>query len=121
MKPKARLKLGIDILMTFLLLFLMGYQFWGDEAHEWAGAGMFALFIVHHLLNGNWHRNLLRGKYNPTRILTLVIDILLFADMSGLMISALMLSNHVFAFLDISGGISFARLLHMPPPIGALC
>ena len=51
MKPKARLKVGIDILMTLLLLFLMGYQFWGEAAHEWAGAGMFALFIVHHLLN----------------------------------------------------------------------
>lgn len=113
MKQKARLKVGIDILMTLLLLFLMGYQFWGDAAHEWAGAGMFALFIIHHLLNGSWHKNLLRGKYNLSRILMLVINILLFADMLGLMISGIMLSNHVFAFLGISGGMSFARLLHM--------
>ena len=113
MKPKARLKVGIDILMTLLLLFLMGYQFWGDAAHEWAGAGMFALFIIHHLMNGSWHKNLLRGKYNLSRILMLVINILLFADMLGLMISGIMLSNHVFAFLGISGGMSFARLLHM--------
>ena len=113
MKPKARLKVGIDILMTLLLLFLMGYQFWGDAAHEWAGAGMFALFIIHHLLNGSWHKNLIRGKYNLSRILMLVINILLFADMLGLMISGIMLSNHVFAFLGISGGMSFARLLHM--------
>ena len=113
MKPKARLKVGIDILMTLLLLYLMGYQFFGDIAHEWAGAGMFALSIVHHLLNGSWHKNLLHGKYNLSRILMLVIDILLFADMLGLMISGIMLSNHVFAFLGISGGMSFARLLHM--------
>lgn len=113
MKPKARLKAGIDILMTFLLLFLMGYQFWGDAAHEWAGAGMLALFIAHHLLNGGWHKNLFRGKYNLSRILMLVINILLFSDMLGLMISGLLLSNHVFAFLNIHGGLSFARLLHM--------
>lgn len=113
MKPKARLKLCIDVLMTLLLLFLMGYQFWGDAAHEWAGAGMFVLFIIHHLLNGNWHKSLLRGKYNPSRMLMLAIDILLFADMLGLMISGIMLSNYVFAFLGISGGMSFARLLHM--------
>ena len=113
MKPKARLKVGIDILMTLLLLFLMGYQFWGDAAHEWAGAGMFALFIIHHLLNGSWHKNVFRGKYNLSRILMLVINILLFADMLGLMISGIMLSNHVFAFLGISGGMAFARLLHM--------
>ena len=51
MKPKARLKVGIDILMTFLLLFLMGYQFWGETAHEWAGTLMLLLFIAHHILN----------------------------------------------------------------------
>lgn len=113
MKPKARLKVGIDILMTLLLLFLMGYQFWGDAAHEWAGAGMFVLFIIHHLLNGSWHKNLFQGKYNLSRILMIVINILLAADMLGLMISGILLSNHVFAFLNIHGGLSFARLLHM--------
>ena len=113
MKPKAAAKIAVDILMTLGLLFLMGYQFWGDAAHEWAGAGMFALFIIHHLLNGSWHKNLLRGKYNPSRILMLVIDILLFADMLGLMISGIMLSNHVFAFLGLHGSLSLARLLHM--------
>lgn len=113
MKLKVRLKVGIDILMTLLLLFLMGYQFWGDTAHEWAGAGMFALFIIHHLLNGGWHRNMLRGKYDAYRIFMLVINALLLADMLGLMVSGLMLSNHVFAFLDIHGSMSFARLLHM--------
>lgn len=47
MKPKARLKISTDALMALVLLFLMGYQFWGDVAHEWAGAAMFILFIVH--------------------------------------------------------------------------
>ena len=47
--------------MTLGLLFLMGYQFWQDAAHEWAGAGMFLLFLLHHVLNGNWYRTLLRG------------------------------------------------------------
>ena len=40
MKPKARFKIAVDALMTLALLFLMGYQFWGDAAHEWAGAGI---------------------------------------------------------------------------------
>lgn len=51
MKPKAVFKILVDVLMTLALLFLMGYQFWGDVAHEWVGAGMFLLFIVHHILN----------------------------------------------------------------------
>ena len=33
--------------------------------------------------------------------------------MIGLMVSGVMLSNHVFAFLDLHGGMSFARLTHM--------
>lgn len=38
MKPKAILKLILDAAMTLGLLFQMGYQFWGDTAHEWVGA-----------------------------------------------------------------------------------
>ena len=43
----------------------------------------------------------------------LIADILLFLSMIGLMVSGIMLSNHVFAFLGIHGGMSFARLLHI--------
>lgn len=95
------------------LLFLMGYPWWGDVAHEWAGAGMFALFIAHHILNAGWWRSLGKGRYTPARVLQLVIDLLVLLAMLGLMVSGVMLSNHVFAFLPISGGMSFARLLHM--------
>lgn len=113
MKPKTAFKIVIDIMMTFGLLFLMGYQFWGDVAHEWAGAGMFLLFIAHHILNAGWYKNLLHGKYSPSHIFQLIIDLLVFLSMIGLMVSGIILSNHVFAFLNIHGGMSFARLLHM--------
>lgn len=113
MRPKAVMKIAVDILMTLALLFLMGYQFWGDMAHEWVGAGMFLLFMIHHILNGNWHKNLLHGRYSPSRLFMLVINAMVFLSMIGLMISGIMLSNHVFVFLGIRGGMSFARLLHM--------
>lgn len=113
MKPKAAVKIAVDVLMTLGLLFLMGYQFWGDFAHEWAGAGMFVLFLLHHVLNRSWHRSLFRGKYNPVRVLQLVIDLLVFLSMAGLMISGVILSNYVFAALPIRGRMGFARLLHM--------
>ena len=111
MKPKAKVKIAVDVLMTLGMLFLMGYQFWGDVAHEWAG--MFVLFILHHALNGGWYKSLFRGKYSPARIFQLVIDLLVFLDMLGLMVSGVILSNHVFDFLPILGGMSFARTLHM--------
>lgn len=113
MKPKAALKIAVDILMTLGLLFLMGYQFWGDVAHEWVGAGMFLLFLLHHILNGNWYKSLLKGRYTPSRIFQILVDLLVFLAMIGLMVSGIMLSNHVFSFLNIHGGMSFARLTHM--------
>ncbi len=42
-----KLKGAVDVAMSVALLFLMGYQFWRDEAHEWVGAGIFVLFAVH--------------------------------------------------------------------------
>jgi len=43
MKPKTVLKLVVDVFMTVALLFLMGYQFWGEAPHEWVGVEMFIL------------------------------------------------------------------------------
>ena len=118
MSSKAKLKIPLDILMTLALLFLMGYQFWGDAAHEWVGAGMFLMFIAHHILNGDWYKGLFRGKYSPARVFRLVIDLLLFLAMIGLMVSGLILSRHVlplrgWMFQGFHWGMSFARLLHM--------
>lgn len=120
MKRKVGLKIVVDALMTLALLFLMGYQFWGDLAHEWVGAGMFALFIVHHFLNWNWYKNLFFGKYTPFRTFQLVLDLAVLAAMICLMISGIVLSNHVFVFLNIRGGISLARLLHMASSYGGV-
>lgn len=113
MKPKLAVKLSVDVLMTLSLLLLMGYQFWGDTAHEWVGAGMFVLFIAHHLLNLNWHKRLFKGRYTPARIAMLCIDLLVLLTMLALMYSGIVLSRHVFAFLPIQSGLALARRLHI--------
>ena len=110
---KGKIKMAVDVLMTAALLFLMGYQFWGETAHEWVGAGMFALFLAHHILNGGWHKNLFRGKYPPMRILLAVIDALTLLPMIAQMYSGIVLSRHVFAFLPIKSGLALARRLHI--------
>lgn len=113
MKTKSKIRLAVDLLMTLALLFLMGYQLWGEEAHEWAGAGMLVLFIAHHLLNPGWHRNLFRGKYTGMRALVSAVDLVLLAVMICLMGSGITMSRHVFAFLPIDSGMGTARLMHM--------
>ena len=113
MKPNRIVKLCVDIGMTVALLLLMPYELVGQAAHEWIGIGIFVLFIVHHILNGKWHRNVVRGKYTPLRIWQTALVILVLAAMIGSMVSGIILSRHALSFLPISGGRSFARSLHM--------
>lgn len=113
MKAKAKIKWTMDVLMTIALLFLMGYQFWGEAVHEWIGAGMFATFIAHQVCNRNWYKSLFRGRYTPMRILQCMVNVLTLAAMLALMYSGITMSRHVFAFLPIRGGMALARRLHI--------
>lgn len=113
MKPKILAKLAVDLGMTLALIFLMGYHLWGEAPHEWVGAGLFVLFVAHHLLNGAWHKAIGKGKYNALRIITLVLDFLLLLTLLAQMYSAIVLSRYVFGFLPPMGGMALARRLHM--------
>jgi len=113
LKPETISRLVIDLCMTILLLVQMGLHFWAEAAHEWIGAGLYVLFITHHVLNLNWYKTMFKGKYPPYRILRLIVDGLVFIAMIGLMVSGIMLSQHVFIFLNISKGKAFARTLHL--------
>lgn len=113
MKQKFVVKITVDWLLTLALLFVMGYQFWGEAPHEWIGSGMFLLFILYHILNGHWHKNLLKRRYNTLRIVSLVIDLLLFISMLVQIYSSLVMSRYVFAFLPSFGNMLLARRLHI--------
>ncbi|MDR2842702.1 MAG: DUF4405 domain-containing protein [Spirochaetaceae bacterium] len=113
MRPKMILKMSLDLCMTVIMLFLMAYHLTGDAVHEWLGVSMFVLFIIHNILNFNWYKNLLKGKYTVFRIMQTVINLSVFMCMMCLMISGIIMSSHVFAFLNISRGTSFARIIHL--------
>ena len=113
MMPKKILQIIVDLSMTVMLPVLMAYSLVSEVAHEWMGISMFILFIIHHILNYKWHQNLLKGRYSEIRVIGTVINILIFVIMICLMVSGIMISRHVFMFLHISGGISFARTIHL--------
>ena len=106
-------KIVVDSAMTALLLALMGYHLWGEVAHEWLGAGMFVLFFLHHGLNVKWYGTLFKGKYSPQRIFQAALDFLLCLDMLALIVSGVMMSRHVFAFLGLRGSMALARQMHL--------
>lgn len=113
MKPKMLAKISIDLGMVILLLLLMAYERIGQAAHEWLGIGMFVLFLLHQMLNRSWYSVLFKGRYTALRIWQTLLVLAVFAAMLGAMVSGVILSRHALRFLPISGGRSFARLLHL--------
>jgi hypothetical protein len=113
MKPKMIFKLSVDLAMTILLLVQMAFQVTGQTAREWTGAAIFALFLTHNLLNIKWYKNLLKGAYSAIRIFQTTINLLVLVSVISLAISGAVMSEYVFSFLHIQGGMAFARLLHL--------
>lgn len=105
--------MGIDFPMTVLLLSLMAYQITGQELHEWFGAGMLILFIVHNILNIWWYGNLFKGKYKLLRIVQTIVNVSVLISMLCLGYSGIVMSRHVFAALPIHGPMATARSMHM--------
>ncbi len=113
MKPKLILKIFVDTAMTAVLLLLMAYSLVGESAHEWLGVGIFVLFILHHILNIRWSKSLFKGKYTPYRIAQTAAVTLVMLAMVGSMISGVLLSRTVYAFLGDRPFQSQAQTLHM--------
>ena len=103
----------VDAAMTVLLLCLMAYQVTGEMAHEWIGMGMTVLVIIHQILNRKWYGALFKGKYNPYRSISTVLNILLIASFVLTAFSGMSMSGHAVPFLYGMAPVSFARRMHL--------
>ena len=103
----------VDLLMTVVLILLMAYFLTDQEIHEWLGAGMLVLFVIHHVLNFKWLKALNRGKYTPFRILQTTLALLVLLCMLGSMLSGIWMSRYVFDFLPTQGRMGLARAAHL--------
>ena len=115
MTKTQRLRMTIDIAMTVLSIILMGgnYLFPADIVHEILGVGLFVLWAIHIILNRRWYGAIFRGNYNPYRVMQTIINCCILICTIFLMISGIILSNHVFTFLNIQAGLGFARIAHL--------
>lgn len=71
------------------------------------------LFVLHHILNGGFYKNIFKGKYSPIRIFQIILFVGVMLAMIGLAVSGVIISRHALNFLPIRGGRSFGRTLHM--------
>ena len=103
----------VNAAMTVLLLFLMAYQVTGETAHEWIGIGMTILVIVHQILNRKWYGALFKRKYNPYRILSTVLNILLLFGFALTAFCGMSMSGHAVPFLYGMAPVAFVRRMHL--------
>ena len=105
----------LEIPLTILSLVLMGGNmfFPWAPAHEIIGVLLIVVWAVHVYANRRWFKAVFRGRYNPYRIVQTVVNCGMLVCALFLAISGVMLSNHVFAFLGIESGASFARTTHL--------
>jgi len=110
-----KIRMPVDISMTILSVILMGgnYLFPADIVHEILGLALFLLWAVHIALNRRWYSAIFKGKYNPYRTMQTVVNCGILICALFLMISGIILSNHIFTFLNIQGGLGFARIAHL--------
>lgn len=105
------MNMSFDIAMTILSIILMGgtVLFPDDRVHQCLGMTMLVLWIVHTVLHRRWYGALLKGKYNPYRILQLVINLGITISCVLVMISGLSMAW----FLPTGFGLEYARTIHL--------
>ena len=115
MNKLNKIRLPLDIMMTLVSIVLMGgnYLFPADIVHEILGVALFVLWAIHIFLNRRWYGAIFKGKYNPCRIMQTVINCCILICTIFVMISGIILSNHLFTFLNIQSGLGFARIAHL--------
>lgn len=113
MKAGQKVRITVDLLMVVLLPLLMMYSLVGEAIHEWMGITMLLLFFFHHVCNWCWYRNLAKGRYSALRIFVTIMDGLLIIIMIALPVSGIIMSRHIFGFLNLPSGMAMARTIHL--------
>jgi hypothetical protein len=111
MNLKLTVKIAIDLAFTVLLLCALMYRATGDAAHEWIGVAVCAVCITHNALNWKWYKNIFKGTYNFRRSVMTAINLLLAVAMATLVITGLLHSRTVLAFLHLPGDM-LVRQIH---------
>ena len=110
---KKNLRLIVDIVMTVMLPLLMAYSLIGEQNHEILGSLMLVLCILHHVLNLKWYSALFHGKYGIKRIIRTALDMILLVIMFALPISGILMSKHLYTFINVPSAASTSRELHL--------
>jgi hypothetical protein len=88
------------VALTVTLLLLMAFQVTEQLAHEWLGITMFALTVVHQILNRKFYSAIFKGRYNGLRVFQLIVNILLLLSFVCTALSGMMMSRFATPFMN---------------------
>lgn len=111
MNPVFLWRLALDASVAGLLLFALAYFWQGNVAHEWAGAGIFLLLVVHNLFHRRWFAGLAKRQGARSGVFNISLTLVLLAGMLALLGTSLVISETLFAGLRLDDDFS-ARQVH---------
>ena len=112
MSPLFLIRLVLDFTAAGLLLLALAYWWRDNTSHELIGTGMFILLVSHNVFNRRWWGRLPKAAHGRQSLVTIVSNISIALAISALLVTSVMISRSVFAFLPVSGG-STAREIHI--------
>jgi hypothetical protein len=110
--PLFLILLVLDFTAAGLLLVALAYWWLNNTSHELIGTSMFILLVSHNVFNRRWWGRLPKAAHGRQSLVTIVSNISIALAISALLVTSVMISRSVFAFLPVSGG-STAREIHI--------
>ena len=109
-----KIRMPLDILMTLLSVILMGgtMLFPDDRLHQICGISLIVIWVVHVILNRRWYGSLFKGKYQPYRIMQIIVNLGVLLCALLLMTSGLLMAWFIPADW-VGGALGFARITHL--------
>jgi hypothetical protein len=104
-------RLAVPGAMAVVLLLSLAYWWLDNVPHEVFGTLLFVLIIRHVIVNRAWFRKLAKGRYNVRRTVTVILHLLLIANMLVLLMTSLVISKTLYAAIPLPNAPSF-RAIH---------
>lgn len=110
MSRKPLFKLVVDCLMVSSLLLAMTNKLTENRMHEFIGALMISLLLLHNVLNWRWYASILQRRHSIRGAVDIVVIVLLYIAMGTLIGSSIMGSRTLFAFLGMEGNLTIRQI-----------
>ncbi|MBR2789313.1 MAG: DUF4405 domain-containing protein, partial [Eggerthellaceae bacterium] len=105
--------MAVDTLLALVTLAVMATSQVLAAPHEFLGLSLLALMVAHTVLNRRWYAGLSKGRWTSVRVLQVLAVAGTVLCALGQAVSAIILSEHAFAFLPEMPGAWWARKVHM--------